>query len=503
MRKLIPLLILIALTLPLCGQINGELQYIGPKAILQVWGTHFQRGEAQGYFLADPIMEVFDQFYYLWVAQYNPVFYNYLMNYYQEHFDTDPRMLSEAQGVIAGISAAGVSLYHSGLQRDLTAEDLLLSNAFLDMSQIRGSYGSEPLELGCSSLSSWGVSTQQDSLLQGSAVITRLLDWTQISTLIANPVLIVHHPAEADEQTWLNFTFPGLIGALSALSSAGTWASLNVGNDHYATNTQGLDPVFFDLRRGIERLDLNYDDVSNPLDVFASLNAGNHLSGTIIHTLAEQDGDVQTVVIETNNSGTALRYFDNNGNLPGNHLAATNHFRWLVNPTCCNRYDNIQDSLYANHNVTAKRQWNVLTGAAGLETNLAALQYTPSTGNLLWASALTGLPAYQNPAISLNANTLFSYNVSADDTAIPAPALSLQLYPNPLARGGTLNLKSGTSFDRCEVFNLRGQKVWSRILDQRGANVSLDLPDFPAGLYLLKVSDGQGSGASKKLLVVP
>ena len=46
MRKLIPLLILIALTLPLCGQINGELQYIGPKAILQVWGTHFQRGIA-------------------------------------------------------------------------------------------------------------------------------------------------------------------------------------------------------------------------------------------------------------------------------------------------------------------------------------------------------------------------------------------------------------------------------------------------------------------------
>ena len=48
------LLILFALALPLAAQVNGNLQYIGDKAILQVWGDHYQRGYAQGYLFARP-----------------------------------------------------------------------------------------------------------------------------------------------------------------------------------------------------------------------------------------------------------------------------------------------------------------------------------------------------------------------------------------------------------------------------------------------------------------
>ena len=41
--KLWQLLLIFALALPLAAQVNGNLQYIGDKAILQVWGDHYQR----------------------------------------------------------------------------------------------------------------------------------------------------------------------------------------------------------------------------------------------------------------------------------------------------------------------------------------------------------------------------------------------------------------------------------------------------------------------------
>ena len=47
-----------------------------------------------------------------------------------------------------------------------------------------------------------------------------------------------------DEQNGSSFTFPGWLGAASAISESGTWASLNVCNDHSVVNQSGLDPIF-------------------------------------------------------------------------------------------------------------------------------------------------------------------------------------------------------------------------------------------------------------------
>lgn len=483
------------------AQTTGELQYIGDKAILQVWGTHYERGHAQGYLLGNAVLSVFNEFYYPMVAISNPTFYAYLLNYYQTHFDTDPRMLSEAQGLISGMQEAGVSLYHSGLQRNLDAQDLLLVNAVVDMLQVRRAFADDDLELGCASLSSWGVSTQQDSLLAGASVITRFLDWSQNSALIANPLLVVHHPAETDEQDWLSFAFPGLIGALSAISESGTAAFINTGNDHSATNFQGLDPILFDLRRGIERLDYNSSGSSDALDLVSALSGGTHLTGSIIHNLSENAAGIIPVVVETNNGGTVTRYYNQNGNLPGNHLAATNHFRVLSGLVCCTRYANIQDSLNANPNMTAKRQWEVLSGAAGLETNLSALQYIPSTGQILWSSATLALPAYQIPGLILNASDLFSYTVANADELLPQAIPALSLYPNPLSGNGALHLKSTQAMRALKLYNLRGQLLFSQELGNAKGDLELSLPRLSSGLYLLNFTQTDGVRIRKKLVV--
>lgn len=502
MKKLMLILILGATALTLCAQINGNLQYIGDKAILHVWGSHYERGRAQGYLLGQSVLDVFDQFYYAMVVSSNPSYYNLLWNYYQEHFDTDPRLQTEAQGIIAGLQEAGLNLHHNGLARDLTADDLLQANSFLDMLLVRESFAAEPLELGCASLSSWGGATEQDSLLAGAAVITRFLDWTLYDVLMDNPLLIVHHPTEPDEQEWLSFAVPGWIGALSAATAAGTWASLNMGNTHPVIDTQGLDPVSLDLRRGLERQDYNGDGASDALDIYDALEDGNHLHGTIIHTLSEGPGGIISAVVENNNSGAVLRYPDQNGGLPANHLAATNHFRLLEYPVCCDRYANLQDSLYADSSMTAKRQWRVLSGAAGQQTNLAAIQFTPSTGYLLWSGASSSLPAYQSPALSLNAQTLFDYNVSLPDETHTPSLPKISCYPNPLISGGFLKLKSSQPILGLSLYNLRGQKVLTPAIATLSQDIELALPELQPGIYFLRLSLPAGRQSTRRLVLV-
>lgn len=486
----------------LSGQANGNLTQMDDKLILHVWGTHYERGYAQGYYLANRVMDVFQDFYYTMYAFSNPDHYAYLWNWYQQKYSFHPQMYNEAEGLIAGMSAAGVSLYHNGLQRELGTEDVLLANAVVDMLQVRNARGGDDgLQLGCASLSSWGVSTQQDSLLAGSAVITRWLDWTQNSALIANPLLVVHHPAEAGEQKWMNFTFPGMLGALSAINQSGVSAFLNTGNGSNPANPSALTPILFDLRDGIERFDYNLDGSNNVMDTHAAVQAGRHLSGTIIHGVSEALGSVSAIITETHYNGTAFRYYNQGGNLPGNHLAATNHFRMLGSPVCCTRYANIQDSLYTNHHMTAKRQWRVLAGATGLETNLTALQYTPSTGNILWASAATASPAWIEPALTLNRDELFSFSVSNQDDVHPPRPTRLSLSPNPIKPNGMVTVKSTASMRSVSVYNLRGQKAMEMSVPSGKDNATLYLQGLGSGMYLLRVKHSDGGVSTGKIVI--
>ncbi|HOH78092.1 MAG TPA: T9SS type A sorting domain-containing protein [Candidatus Cloacimonadota bacterium] len=485
------------------AQPQGELSQYGDKLVLKVWGSHYQRGYAQGYLLNQRIMNVFHGYYYTMFAFGSPTAYDYFWNWYQQHFSFHPRLYLEAEGLIDGIAASGSSLWHDGLQRNLTPEDVMQVNAVVDMIQIRNQLRPEsPLELGCASLSSWGISTQQDSLLAGSAVITRFLDWSSNDALIANPLLVVHHPSENDEQKWMSFTFPGLLGALSAINESGTAAFLNMGNDYNNPSPNNLTHVLFDIRDGLELIDADDDGVNKAEDVYHCLAQGHHYNGTIIHALDELEGNPNAMVIETSNTNTVLRRFNQYGNLPGNHLAATNHFRYGGSTICCERYASIQDSLYANHQISAKRQWRVLSGAAGQTHNLSALQYTPSTGAILWTAATLTDPAWSNSALSLDREELFNFNVSSSDELQGPVSLSLKLWPNPVSRGQKLNIEAANGLHKVEIFNLRGQKVVSYNASGREASLLLDV-DVPAsGIYFLRVHDQRGASNTRRFLVI-
>jgi len=502
---------ILAFVLLLCGlkaQVNGTLTQTDGKWVLKTWGTHQQRGYAHGYLLSQPIMQIFNTYFYQIVAMSNPDVYNNLQNFYLTHFDVEQKYLQEAQGIADGLVASGTDIYLSGLQRNLTRDDILTANCLVDLNFYRSQItGNSNLELNCASLSSWGTSTQADTLLQGSVVVTRFMDWNQDGSLIANPLLIASHPSEPDEQDWVSFTYPGMIGALSAISASGKAAFLNTGNDHTTNNLNSLHPILLSIRNGIEQDDYNNDGADNITDVYQAVADEVSLSGTIVQTISENPL-VMTGIIETNNSlGTVLRTVQNNDNLPpGMHLAATNHFRLLTNPICCSRYSNIVDSLTVNPLITAKRQLALLSGAAGLENNMMAIQYIPASGKILWSAATLTLPAYQNEMDNYNLAELLDFTNPIEDETVSHPLTELIVYPNP-ARLNTVVKITGKSAmaSPLAVYNLKGQKV-AEIAAQtdgfswNGKN-SINEP-VAAGLYLLKTKGADGKFVSAKLLLL-
>jgi hypothetical protein len=507
--KLYISLIIICLAVGLHSQVNGVLTTVNGKLILKTWGTHTQRGYAQGYLLSEPIMQILNNYFYQSVAMGNPDTYNTVMSFYQAHFTIESKYQQEAQGMVNGLIASGTDITLTGLQRNVTYQDVLMANSLVDLyfylSQINSN---SELQLDCASLSSWGASTQADSLLQGKIVISRFMDWNQDASLIANPLMLISHPSEPDEQDWVSFTYPGMFGALSGISASGKAAFLNTGNVHDYSNLNNLHPILLSIRNGIELYDYNHDCADNITDVFLAVSAGLSLSGTLIHAVSEYPTQ-KTGIIETNNSqGTVMRTVLNNDETPpGLHLAATNHFRLLDNPVCCTRYSNIVDSLTANPLLTAKRQLSLLAGAAGMENNMMAMQYIPGLGRIMWSTATLTSPAYANEMTTFYLNDLLDFSSPVADETVSPLANQFRVYPNPAHQNEQITIiNSIKSSTKLEVYNLKGQKITTissnkGIYNWNGKTGSGRTAG--AGIYLLKLKNSDATDKTAKLLMLP
>jgi len=485
------------------AQVNGNLYQVGDKKILHVWGTHYERGYAQGYLLAEETMQIMYNYFFQTVTYSNVTAYNNLKTFMLGRFAFDPNHLSEATGMVAGVEASGVSTYLPALDRNLDANDVLLGNSIVDLRYVRSAeMGLPDLELGCASISSWGSATAADSTLNGNLVISRLMDWDRNSYLLANPILIVHHPSEPDEQKWLSFTYPGLIGALSAISENGSAAFLNVANVNNYSDDTGLKNILFSIRDGLELLDYNDDGYHSGMDIYESIADHRHLSGTLVHTVWENDIDRFAGIVENNFWGTELRTTVQNEGFMGTNLAVTNHFRLLYNPICCDRYAMIQDSLYLNSSVSAKRQWNLLVGAAGWQNNLMAIQYIPSLGRVLWANADATSPAFETQAMGFDIHELFSYSTANSEHLAPQPSSRISIYPNPMSKGKQLKIKAPADIRSLSLYNIKGQEIMSQNFSNPAKEQALPIlsENLSGGIYLIRCHMSDGSSTAAKLL---
>jgi hypothetical protein len=446
-------------------QVNGQVQVIDGKPILTVWGTHAERGYAQGYLKGAEGKEVFEDYILDYCASGSPFIYGFLRSHFLNNYAVDAEYQAEAEGVIQGLIDAGVDPYVSVLGRDIDATDLLVSNAIVDLSTIAGRE-----IFGCSSLSSWGSSTIDDPLLAGHLVITRLLDWTKHPTLTDNPLLTVHLPSEEDEQPWLSVGYAGLFGALSSVSESGIAAFLNMGNNDSGTAGAPYHPILLTLRNGIESADYDGSGGHTVEDVVAAIEDRSRRVDTIIHVTDDKGTGSRPIIIESNNAnGVAVRDATDNTQIPGDNLAATNHFRVLYPPVYCDRYEAIADSLTANEGISCDRSWTLMAGAAGTPTsNIQCMQYVESQGILRWSMDTYTEPAYSQPWTELNVWDLFECQMEAPDA--PSLASLEQNAPNPFGPSTCIRfsiLEPGPV--RLSVYDVAGRLVATLVDEPREA----------------------------------
>lgn len=101
----------------------------------------------------------------------------------------------------------------------------------------------------------------------------------------------------------------------------------------------------------------------------------------------------------------------------------------------------------------------------------------------------------------------YTTGMAADDhPLIPAPLQLGSIFPNPLSQSGTLEIiaNKGISGMQVEVYNLKGQKVQSLMLDhlEQGSNhiAFQPAPDLPAGVYFYQLK-GEPGPARKFILI--
>jgi len=388
------------------GRIVSEYETL---KVLEVWGTHYERGVAQGYFLAENIKDIYT---------------GYIQNFMGAHLEKAQRLLEEevvfrvdkvfhdeAKGIIDGMAKAGVVI------EDFTVYHLLLSNAFLDVMGL-----SQMIELrnrrkmmGCSVLMSWGEATKNTEM-KGLSVVTRHLDWPVQENVINNQVVIIHKPEESDEQAWLMVGFAGQIAVLSAINASKHAVFLNMMNDYEVSDIplpdKPFEPLGFTLRKAVEKKDFNKDGRYDIFDIRDALksNTQGYAEGFIVSALGPKNNvDTMTAFIAElapTYPYIVFRNVSENDSLKGTHLYTANSSiaRLPHEADFCTRYVAVSRDLGDGLKIDAAKSWQIMKTASSLKNNIQFMQYIPHEHKLLLSIYLNEKPAYLNEPLSFDLN---------------------------------------------------------------------------------------------------
>jgi hypothetical protein len=460
-------------------EVNGDTTSVDGKKIIKIWGTHYERGYAYGFLLAEKIIDVIGNYLINETLQNNINNFNTLKSMFRDNYTIEEKYLEENRGILDGINATEFADELTDLLgRDADEYDLICGNIIVEIF-----FG------GCSSLAVWGKSTESDGNLEGELVYIRNLDWTTSQTLIRNHLLTIQIPSENDEQPWISFGFPGLTGVLSGINESGVGAFHHMG-DHGSQNVSGKPhAIFFSIRNGIESSDYDSDGVCNTNDVFEAINDQITVGGFIINSMNAISNNDSAIVIEVNNEkGTVVRTSSENTELPKSVIASTNHFRKLYTPDPGYRYNGLVTQINNNPNFTIERLWDVLSESCGISSTLQTIQYIPSTGEVRWATALPDKPAYSETPYIFNIKNLFvtSVDYSSDTIKDNEP------YPNPFSEVVNILIESEIPCKALiSIYNETGELVYktdNQFLKPGKNIIKWNACGLPSGKYFCFVS---------------
>lgn len=447
--------------------------------VVKVFGTHQQRGYAYGYLLGQDIHQM--------VSGYiKPLFGNDYATAKAlvaagNDLQIDSRFLTEAQGIIDGMNAAGAN------PTGIDAYDLITGNCLLDVMALMGKKG----DMGCSSLMSWGDATL-GTPLNGKSVISRHLDWNTSSILVNNQVMVIHQPSEAGERPWLFIGFAGLMSPLSGVNSD-LGAFQHVMDDYNSTAVHNMQfkPIWFAMRDALELDDYNNDGLENVNDLKASLlNSSNGFAnGFIVSALARTSANDEEVAMVAELCPSApFHTFRTNSfpdSIPGDNLYTANYQIGRNNALhFCSRYNNIRNYIGNGTLIGLLENWILMRDWSHLSHNIQFMQYCPEN-NLIQISMRSTAAAYLNDSLALNLDELLNQPVGIREIKGTG---QFRVGPNPVSNTLIIGGLNNKNTFHLRIFDYTGRKVLERSVNPGGNNIELDVSQLKAGLYDLELS---------------
>ncbi|PKP23149.1 MAG: hypothetical protein CVU05_00680 [Bacteroidetes bacterium HGW-Bacteroidetes-21] len=502
MNKFILLLLLITL-FTFTGKsqpVNGEVLQNSNPYVIKVWGNHYERGYATGYLLAQPIYDIY-------TGYILPLFGSNLalaktMLQEGSTLQIEANMISEAQGVIDGMTAAGITA------TGFDYLDLLLGNTFLDVQNINTFLNMPGSSPGCSSLISWGDATSGTSI-DGKSMITRNLDWSTNAPIINNQAIVIHLPSESDEQPWLMIGFAGQIGVLSGVNQSGLGLFQHSMSDSYSTGSLGLhyQPIWFCLRNALEKADYNGDGFCNTLDMRSSVlsSINGYADGFIISAIAKNtfgNDSLTAMIAELAPAQPTMIFRDNTfpDSIPGDNLYAANYeIKRLNHMHFCSRYDAVKNALNSTsgNGIDKADSWEIMadSSSAGFN-NVQMMQYIPED-DALWVSFHSGdSPASENTPVFYNLAELFMPTNVSSSSIIP----SSFFYPNP--GNATLHFNC-TDFELQKVRFISSDGICCFTIEGSSIYKEINTECWNSGLYIVEITKKDGSTLISKWIKLP
>lgn len=348
--------------------VSGRLDKIGEIPVLEIWGDPQQSGYAQGYLLAESLPTLFDDYILDPKILRNPAIYEGLTQQIRQ-FDWPASVITELTALEKGVrDRIGQRFRSEKLDRELGLDDLLTANIMADM-----------LGMACSSFSVWGPFTADGQTLTG-----RNLDFPFTPAMIKSQIVVVRH-AETGDGGWVGVTWPGLVGAYTAMNARGVTIAMHDAPGLTLSDPLGATPRSLTLRLALE----SAKPETFAKDIEQVLAAHRVRVGNNIHTSAPVTGSRPPAAVfewdgNPREHGVQVR-LPATSDWQATALCCTNHMRTRRDARPCERYTKFSaafDEARAQGAKIGVEQAFALLRDVGQRSTLHSVVFEPAAGKM-------------------------------------------------------------------------------------------------------------------------
>jgi len=336
-------------------QLSGSLNTEQGVRVLRLHGAAEARGYTHGFLLGEQIRDLVvgallsDV---VWgnVAQYELGVRSLVIPGFQFTADQEQELAGMLAGMRERVGAEGMRV--ARVNRDIDLIDLKALNIFADVQNA-----------GCTTFAAWGPATSD-----GGTVVGRNLDFNRLPGIAETQLIIATTDAPAGHKRWLSVSWPGMIGAYTALNEEGVLVAMHDVRAPVDPHLAPFTPRALALRRIIETAGAA-DALAHAESVLRECRAfcgNNFLVATPYHGKGDAAAVFEFDCRLDLTGGVTRRGSDwKDHRLPEHTIACTNHYRMRESAVSCDRYAKVRRVLLDNPGkMNAERALQAQTAAA-------------------------------------------------------------------------------------------------------------------------------------------